>query len=124
VVFLSWGGLFVLAALVSTAAVSIAMSRSGLSPHLFRLALWPAAIATAFMAVILGAVVFWGLAVHTDVPSYFSSPITPYRFAYAVGWFADVAVMAIATLVAAVALVRGFNGPRESQRAQISAGMA
>jgi hypothetical protein len=123
-VFLSWGGLFFLAALVSTAAVSIAMSRSGLSPQLFRLALWPAAVATVFMAVILGAVVFWGLAVHTDVPSYFSSPITPYRFAYAVGWFADVAVMAIATLVAAVALVRGFNGPRETQRAQVSAGMA
>jgi hypothetical protein len=123
-VFLSWGGLFVLAAIASTSAVSIAMSRSEVSPHLFRVALWPALAATVCMAIVLAAVVMWGLAVRTDVPSYFNTPDTPFRVAYALTWFADVAVMAVVTLVAAVALVRGFNGPREPQTAPISAGVA
>jgi hypothetical protein len=114
-VLLSWGGLFLLAALASTAAVSIAMSRSGLSPRLFRLALWPAAAATVFMAIVLAAVVLWGLAVRTDVPSYLNTPDTPFRLAYSIVWIADVVVMAVATLVAAVALVRGFNRPRRAQ---------
>ena len=114
-VFFSWGGLFLLAALASTGAVSIAVSRSGLSPRLFHLALWPAAAATVFMAIVLAAVVAWGLAVRTDVPSYLNTPDTPFRLAYSVVWIADVAVMAVATLVAAVALIRGLNGPREAR---------
>jgi hypothetical protein len=122
--FLSWGGLFVLAAIVSTASVSIAVSRSGLEPRVFRRALWPAAVVTALMAVMLGAVLFWGLAVRMDVPSYFNTPTTPFRFAYWIAWVTDVAVMAVATLVAAVALVRGFSGPRDPQAASIMAGAA
>ncbi len=116
-VFLSWGGLFVLAALASTAAVSIAMSRSQLNPRMFHFALWPAMAATACMAVVLAAMVMWGLAVQTDVPSYFSTPDTPFRFAYQSTWFADVSVMALATIVAAIALARGFRGSRGVERA-------
>ena len=114
-VFLSWGGLFLVAALASTGAVSIAMSRSGLSPRLFHLALWPSAAATVFMAIVLAAMVSWGLALRADVPSYLNTPDTPFRLAYSVVWIADVAVMAVAILVAVVALVRGFNGPREAR---------
>jgi hypothetical protein len=119
-VFLSWGGLFVLCALASTSAVSIAMSRSELNPRLFRLALRPAVAATICMAIVLAALVLWGLAVHTDVPSYFSTSDTPFRIPYAVTWFADVAVMVVATLVAAVALVRGFSAPPQAQAVSIS----
>jgi hypothetical protein len=119
-VFLSWGGLFVLCAIASTSAVSIAMSRSELNPRLFRLALWPAVAAAACMAIVLAAVVLWGLAVRTDVPSYFSTPDTPFRIAYGVSWFADVAVMVVATLVATVALVRGFSTPPQPQVAGFS----
>jgi hypothetical protein len=119
-VFLSWGGLFLLCALASTSAVSIAMSRSELSPHLFRFALRPALAATACMALVLAALVLWGLAVHTDVPSYFNTPDTPLRIPYAVTWFADVVVMAVATLVATVALVRGFSRPPQAQALSLS----
>jgi hypothetical protein len=114
-VFFSWGGLFLLAAIASTAAVSIAVSRSALPARVFRFALWSAAFATLLMAGVLGAVVFWGLAVHTDAPSYFSTGITPLRFPYLIAWAADVAVMAAATLVAAWALVRGLRGPGVTQ---------
>jgi hypothetical protein len=123
-VFLSWGGLFVLCAIASTSAVSIAMSRSELNSRLFRLALWPAVAATVCMAIVLAAVVLWGLAVHTDVPSYFSTPDTPFRISYAVAWFADVAAMAVATFVAAAALVRGFSAPPQPQAAGFSTDIA
>jgi hypothetical protein len=119
-VFLSWGGLFVLCAIASTSAVSIAMSRSELNPRLFRLALWPAVAAAVCMAIVLAAVVLWGLAVRTDVPSYFSTPDTPLRIAYGITWFADVVVMAVATLVAAVALVRGLSAPPQPQAVGVS----
>lgn len=122
--FFSWAGVFVLAAIASTAAVSIAVSRSTLPPRLFRLALWPAAVATAFMAVILGAVIFWGLAVQTDVPTYFSTPTSPLRFDYQLAWIADIVVMGLATLVSVVALARAMRGPHEPQLARTSAGAA
>ncbi len=111
--FLSWGGLFVLAAIASTAAVSIAVSRSELPPALYRFALGPAAATTVTMLVMLGAVVAWGLLVRADVPSYMARGNTPLRFPMAWSWLAQVIVMAAATLVAAVALIRAYRSPTD-----------
>jgi hypothetical protein len=120
--FLSLGGLFLLAAIASTAAVTIAVSRSALGPDLYRFALRPAAAATALMAIVLTAVVFWGLALRLDVPSYFATPVTPFGVGYRLAWLADVTVMAAATLVAALALVRGWQAPRATPAAHVSSG--
>jgi hypothetical protein len=111
--FLSWGGLFVLAAIVSTAAVSIAVSRSDVSPTLYRFALGPAVAATVAMLVMLGAVVAWGLLVRANLPGYMAHWSTPIRWPETVNWLAQVIVMATATLVAAIALLRAYRSPTE-----------
>lgn len=109
--FLSWVGVFVLAAIASTAAVSIAISRSELAPSLYRFALAPAVVAALAMAVMLGAVVAWGLLVRADVPAYLSSATGPLGTSVSAIWIGEVVVMAVATLVAVIALVRGFRSP-------------
>ena len=111
--FLSWGGLFVLAAIASTAAVSIAVSRSDLSPALYRFALGPAAAATITMLVMLGAVVAWGLLVRAEFPAYMTRPNSPLRWAEGFTWLIQIAVMALATLAAAVALIRAYRSPAD-----------
>ena len=111
--FLSWGGLFVLAAIASSAAVSIAVSRSALSPSLYRFALGPAAAATVTMLVMLGAVVAWGLLVRAQLPSYMAQWNTPLHWPEAWTWIAEIVVMSVATLVAAIALIRAYRSPAE-----------
>lgn len=112
--FLSWGGLFVLAAIASTAAVSIAVSRSDLSPTLYRFALGPAAAATVSMLVMLGAVVAWGLLVRAEFPAYMLGRNGPSGLvAESLTWLAQVGVMAVATLVAAIALIRAYRSPAD-----------
>ncbi|MFI5274143.1 MAG: hypothetical protein ACHQ4H_14000 [Ktedonobacterales bacterium] len=105
-VFVSWGGLFVLAAIASTAAVSVAISRCELEPRGVRVALGPAAAATLLMAVMLAAVVAWGLFVRATVPAYLTQLSGPFGLTESVYWLVEVTVMAIATLVAAIALLR------------------
>ncbi len=111
--FFSWVGLFVLAAIVSTAAVSIAVSRSEAPPRLYRFALGPAAVAVLTMVVMFGAVLAWGLLIRSEVPDYLNAQIgpRPYAFPLLAGWVVDLVVMALATLVAGAALVRAWRTP-------------
>ncbi len=109
--FLAWVAVFGLAAVASTAAVAIAVSRSELAPELYRFALTPAAVTALAMAVMLGAVVAWGLLVRTDVPAYLASATGPFGTALGSVWIGEIAVMAVATLVAIAALIRGFRAP-------------
>lgn len=107
--FLSWVGLFGLAAVASTAATSIAVSRSELAPRMYRLALAPAAVAALAMAVVLGGVVAWGVLVRADVPAYLGSASSPFHVSVGTVWIGQIVVMAIATLVAVAALLRDLR---------------
>lgn len=119
--FLSWTGIFGLAALASTAAVSIAVSRSELTPRLYRFALAPAAIAALAMAVVLGGVVAWGALIRTDAPPYLSSATTPFHITVSTMWVGQIVVMALATLVVATSLVRGLRARGDDVPAPLGA---
>lgn len=115
--FLSWAGLFLLAAIASTAAVSVAVWRAELSPRLYRFALWPAAIAVLGMIVMLGGVLAWGLFVQREVPSYLPRLTGPLGFPGGTGWLIQMGVMAVATIIAIAALLRGLRSPGNHQQA-------
>lgn len=112
-VFVSWSGLFVLAAIASTAAVTIAVSRSEVSPQLYRFALGPGVAAVVTMAVMLGGVVAWGLLMRADDPAYLNGTSGPFGLSVVTHWLIVVSVMALATLVAAIALVRAYRAPAD-----------
>ncbi|HEV7128468.1 MAG TPA: hypothetical protein VGN32_13640 [Ktedonobacterales bacterium] len=109
--FVSWVGIFVLAAIASAAAVSVAIARSEVSARLYRFALAPAAVATVAMLVMLGGAVAWGLLANSDVPGYLAQGEGVFHTSALTYWLSVVVVMALATLVAAIALVRGYRAP-------------
>ena len=111
--FLSLAGLFVLAAIASTSAVTIAVSRSELPPRLYRFALAPAAVAVLAMLVVFGGVLVWGLLIQAQDPSYLNEAAgpPPYSIAIGVGWAVDLVVMALAIIIAATALLRARRAP-------------
>jgi hypothetical protein len=121
--FLSWIGLFVLAAIASTAAVSLAIARVEIAPRLFRFALAPATITTLAMVVMLGAVIAWGLVMRSEAPSYLSSPTGPaaLRASVSVHLLVQIAVMMVATLLAVAALIRGLRAPGNASGAGTAA---
>lgn len=120
---LSWIGLFVLAAIASTAAVSLAIARTDVAPGLFRFALGPATVATLAMVVMLGAVVAWGLIVHSAEPAYLSRNTGPVAIQTSVSThlIGEIAVMLVATLIAVAALIRGFRAPGSTATASAPA---
>ncbi len=107
--FVSWFAAFGLAALASTAAVSIAVSRCEVAPSLFRRALAPAALATLLMFIMLSGAVAWGLFVRAEMPDYLDRTAGPLGETVYVAWLGQVTVMALATLVAAFALLRAYH---------------
>lgn len=110
-IFVSWVALFGLAALASTAAVSVAVARCEVSPRLYRLALPPAAVTTVTMAVMLGGVVAWGIIAHAQVPAYLTTGTTPFLVNVALLLIVHIAVMAVATIIAAFAVIRAYRSP-------------
>lgn len=108
-----YGVLFVIAAVASTAAVCVAVARSEVSEQTFRLpgitiivqpyafAIWPAAVATLAMLVMLVGTVVWGWIASTEAPQVFVGDGT------FVSWMGIVVAMAIATVVAGVAVFQG-----------------
>lgn len=122
--FLSWVGLFGLAALASTAAVSVAVSRSQISARLFRFALAPAAVATLAMALMFGAVLAWGLSLRAYVPQMFNGNSGLLATNTAISWVGHVVVMGLATLVAAIALIRAYRSPGDVSLRATSASAA
>jgi hypothetical protein len=107
--FVSWFAAFGLAALASTAAVSIAVSRCEVAPRLFRRALAPAALATLLMLIMLSGAVAWGLFVRAEMPDYLERTAGPLGETVYVAWLSQVAVMALATLIATFALLRAYR---------------
>jgi hypothetical protein len=107
--FLSLVAVFLLAAIASTAAVSAAVSRVEVAGGLFRFALWPAAVATLAMAVVLAATVAWGVAMSVQAPALFGGDEGILGTSTALTWLAIVAVMAACTCAAAVSVARGLS---------------
>lgn len=118
--FVSWVAVFALAALASTSAVSIAVARCDVSPRLYRLTLPPAVVTTVAMAIMLGAVVAWGLIARSEVPAYLNGGTTPFHINVALLLVAHIVVMAIATFIAALALIRAYRSPGNQVEARRS----
>jgi hypothetical protein len=110
-IFVLWVAVFGLAALASTAAVSIAVARCDVAPRLYRLTLPPAVVATVAMAVMLGGVVAWGLIARSEAPAYLNSGRTPFRINVTLLLIAHIVAMTIATFIAALALIRAYRSP-------------
>jgi len=94
--------LFVLAAVLCTAAVCIPVVRSTIAVRLLRFALAPAAIVALAMSTMLGATVVWLAQARMDAPQRFG----PYPVE--LGFALLILLMVVATLLAIVAVVRGL----------------
>jgi hypothetical protein len=97
-------GFFVLAAVASAAAVSLAVARTDLNDVVLGLARWPSIIATAAMGLSLAGVVVWGISLRSAAPAAFAldgGVLISYAY---VTFLRVVIVMALALLVALVAL--------------------
>jgi hypothetical protein len=108
-------GFFIVAAAVSAGAVSLAAARSELNEVVFRLAQWPARVATAAMGLSFIGVVVWGVSLHSSAPSFFTlngGTMTSYAY---FTWLRVVVVMALATVIALAALWRVPGGEAPDQ---------
>ncbi|HEY7357833.1 MAG TPA: hypothetical protein VH590_15250, partial [Ktedonobacterales bacterium] len=102
-----FGGLFVLAAILSTAAVCMIVIRSDISAKLFRFARIPAIIAMLAMVVMFAAVVAYGLVANAADPELFTENNGILATNTTLSLLLILAMMAIATAVAIAALIRG-----------------
>lgn len=111
---LSWLALFIVAAIASVAAVSIAITRSELRPELFRFALAPEIGVALGMLVTVVALVAWSAQLLTYAPNSLSAPDGPIGLNAPMGahLIADLVVMSLATLIVIAGIARGFSARR------------
>jgi hypothetical protein len=112
--FLSLVAVFVAAAVVSTAAVSLAVALSEIDAGVLRFALGPATVTTVAMGVMFLATLIWGLSLRADVPQLFNGDGGVAATSTALSWLGIVIVMGVATAVAAAAMVRGLRARQGS----------
>jgi len=101
-------GILLAAAVISTASVSIAVTRSKIPDRLFRFAIFPSAIATISMACMLLATIFWGLGLQSAAPQLFAGNDGIVGSSTSGSWLGIIAVMTFSTAAAVVSLVRGI----------------
>jgi hypothetical protein len=109
---LSWVGVFALAAICSTWAVSAAIARSEIPERVYRWALGPAAVATLAMVGMLAAVIVWGIGLQAQAPQYFYGNQGILATNTEASWLGHVVVMSVATLIAIAGVVRAATRPR------------
>jgi hypothetical protein len=110
--FLSRGvffGMLIAAAIASAGALCFAVVRSEISERLLRFALLPSMLATISMALMLAATIIWGLGLRDGAPQLFAGNDGIVGSSTTGTWLGIVVTMAIATVLAAVSLVRGFS---------------
>jgi hypothetical protein len=112
--FLSVVGAFVLAAAASAGAVSVAVSRCEIGVRFYRFALFPAALATLAMGVVLVATVFWGLALRAQAPALFSGDEGILATPTAATWLVIVVAMGLCGCAALAAVVCGLRARRSA----------
>jgi hypothetical protein len=110
-------GLFGLAAIASTAAVSLLILHSQISEKLFRFVRVPALITTLAMGVMFLAVVAYGLAARAANPQLFAENNGLLGTNTTLCWLVLLAMMACATVIAVVALIRSTRGNRSGTHA-------
>ena len=110
-------GVFIIGAIASTAAVSLAVKRSTIDGNLLRFTRIPAAITTLAMAAMCLATIIWGLSLRSIVPDLFNGNGGLLATNTAINWLSIVAVMTIATLVAIAGIFRGFNASQQARNA-------
>jgi hypothetical protein len=113
----SYSVLFIAAAVASTWAVARAVNRSEINDRVLRFAYLPGVVATLAMALMLGATVAWGVFAHIQHPQLFDSGDFLASSPTLASWAVIVAVMAIATAVAAVGCIRGMAARGEDDDA-------
>ena len=100
--------LFILAAIASTYAVLSAIARSEINPGLFRFSLLPGALATIAMLAMLAAQIGWSFGLWQNAPTHFFGNDGVLATSTLVGIVAQAAIMVVATIIAILALARGF----------------
>lgn len=106
VLFLVWVGVFILAAVASTVAVSAAALEADVDGVLYRRAARPAVVTGGAMLVVVAAVLAWGVALAVAAPSTFWGDEGIVGGSTLLTWIAVVVVMAGATAVAIRAALR------------------
>ena len=91
-------GILIAAAIISTGAVYVAVARSEISERLLHFAVLPSILATISMALILGAIITWGLGLRDSMPQLFAGNNGIVGSSTIGTWLAIVIAMAIATV--------------------------
>lgn len=112
IAFIGLVSVLILGAIASTVAVSLAVKRSQIAGNLLYFTRIPATVATLAMLAMCLATIIWGLGLRSDAPQLFNGNDGLISTNTAMNWFAIVAVMGIATVIAIVGAVRGFNIPQ------------
>lgn len=110
-------GMFLAAAIVSPAALCVAVVRSEIPEKLLRFTLLAFALGTFSMVVILVATVIWGFGLHSLDPQLFASNEGIVGTSTIGTWLGIIIAMAIAVGIAFVALIRGFSARSMLRRA-------
>lgn len=109
VVFLVWVGVFIVAALASTIAVSAAALEAEVDGSLYRRAFAPALITTIAMAVVVAAVIAWGIALAVMSPAAFWGSEGLLGSSTTLTWLGVAVAMAGSTAIAVRAAIRARN---------------
>lgn len=108
IAYLVW---FVLAATVSTLALTRAIAVSdpeANNARPLRFAFPPGAVVALGLLVTLGGVLAWGVVAHTQAPQLFDRSALMTGYASITSWAVDVVALALATLLAITATLRGL----------------
>lgn len=100
---------FAVAAVASTWAVCVAIRRAEISAPLFRFARIPALVTAVVMLAVAVATLVWGLGLRGAEPGLLSGNDGVMATNTTLSWLAIVVVMALASLVALVASLRGLR---------------
>jgi hypothetical protein len=102
-------GTLIAAAIVSAGSVCFAVARSEISERLLHFAVLPSVLTTISMALILAATITWGLRLRDSAPQLFAGNDGIVGSSTMGTWLAIVIAMAIATILAAISLMRGLS---------------
>ena len=102
-------GVLIAAVIASTSAVCFAVARSEIPEELFRFALLLSIPATISMAVILVAMLIWGLSLHSSAPQLFNSNEGIFGSSTPANWLGIIIAMTITTVIAAISFMRGLS---------------
>jgi len=98
--FAAWVGVFCIAAVASTVAVTVAAINGEVPPALYQRAVRPALVVAGTMAIVVVAVVIWGLAVLATEPSLFWGNDGLLATSTALSWLGVIAGMGAGTVIA------------------------